>query len=76
MRRKLKEARQAAGMTQQEVADKLNIGLRYYKMIEAGRTVGRVELWDKLEDLFNVHQRKLREISENHHGTADNPMKH
>ena len=44
MRRKLKEARQAAGMTQQEVADKLNIGLRYYKMIEAGRTVGRVEL--------------------------------
>ena len=63
MRRKLKEARQAAGMTQQEVADKLNIGLRYYKMIEAGRTVGRVELWDKLEDLFNVHQRKLREIS-------------
>lgn len=72
MRRKLKEARQAAGMTQQEVANKLNIGLRYYKMIEAGRTVGRVELWDKLEDLFNVHQRKLREISENHHDKEDN----
>lgn len=72
MRRKLKEARQEAGMTQQEVADKLNIGLRYYKMIEAGRTVGRVELWDKLEDLFNVHQRKLREISENHHDKEDN----
>ena len=72
MRRKLKEDRQAAGMTQQEVADKLNIGLRYYKMIEAGRTVGRVELWDKLEDLFNVHQRKLREISENHHDKEDN----
>lgn len=72
MRRKLKEARQAADMTQQEVADKLNIGLRYYKMIEAGRTVGRVELWDKLEDLFNVHQRKLREISENHHDKEDN----
>ena len=72
MRRKLKEARQAAGMTQQEVADKLNIGLRYYKMIEAGRTVGRVEVWDKLEDLFNVHQRKLREISENHHDKEDN----
>ena len=64
MRRKLKEARQAAGMTQQEVADKLNIGLRYYKMIKAGRTVGRVELWDKLEDLFNVHQRKPRFIHE------------
>lgn len=76
MRRKLKEARQAAGMTQQEVADKLNIGLRYYKQIEAGQRTGNFEIWDKLEEMFNVHQRILREISENHHGTADNPMKH
>lgn len=76
MRRKLKEARQAAGMTQQEVADKLNISLRYYKQIEAGQRTGNFEIWDKLEEMFNVHQRILREISENHHGTADNPMKH
>ena len=76
MRRKLKEARQAAGMTQQEVADKLNISLRYYKQIEAGQRTGNFEIWDKLDEMFNVHQRILREISENHHGTADNPMKH
>ncbi len=76
MRKNLKEARQAAGMTQQEVADKLNIGLRYYKQIEAGQRTGNFEIWDKLEEMFNVHQRILREISENHHGTADNPMKH
>lgn len=62
MRRKLKEARQAAGMTQQEVADKLNITLVYYQKIEDGSRTGNFELWDKLEDLFNVHQRKLREI--------------
>nr|DAX13229.1 MAG TPA: Helix-turn-helix XRE-family like protein [Bacteriophage sp.] len=76
MRKNLKEARQAAGMTQQEVADKLNISLRYYKQIEAGQRTGNFEIWDKLEEMFNVHQRILREISENHHGTADNPMKH
>lgn len=62
MRRKLKEARQAAGMTQQEVADELNITLVYYQKIEDGSRTGKFELWDKLEDLFNVHQRKLREI--------------
>lgn len=62
MRRKLKEARQAAGMTQQEVADELNITLVYYQKIEDGSRTGNFELWDKLEDLFNVHQRKLREI--------------
>lgn len=49
-------------MTQQEVADELNITLVYYQKIEDGSRTGNFELWDKLEDLFNVHQRKLREI--------------
>lgn len=31
MRENLKKARREAGMTQQQVADKLDIGLRYYK---------------------------------------------
>ncbi len=61
MRKNLKEARQAAGLTQQQVADKLEIGVRQYQRIEAGSTVGMVELWDKLEDMFNIHQRVLRE---------------
>ena len=63
MRRKLKEARQAAGMTQQEVADKLNITLVYYQKIEDGSRTGNFEIWDKLEEMFNVHQKILREIS-------------
>ncbi len=63
MRKNLKEARKAAGMTQQQVADLIGITLSHYQMIEQGDRVGAVDLWDKLEDLFNIHQRKLREIS-------------
>lgn len=62
-RRNLKEARKAAGMTQQQVADKLNISLVYYQKIEQGTRTGDFDVWDALEDLFNIHQRKLREIS-------------
>ena len=62
VRKNLKEARQRAGMTQQQMAKYLNITLSYYQMIEKGDRVGAVDLWDKLEDLFSVHQRKLREI--------------
>lgn len=63
MRKKLKEARQNAGMTQKEVAEKLDISERYYRFIEAGTRGGDFETWDALEDLFNIHQRLLREIS-------------
>ncbi len=72
MRKNLKEARQKAGMTQKQVAEYLSICERQYKYIEAGKVIGKVELWDKLEDLFNVHQRKLREIVTNYHDIRDN----
>lgn len=72
-RENLKKARQAAGMTQQQMADKIGVGLRYYKQIEAGQRIGNFKLWDDLEDLLGVHQRKLREISENRHDKAGNP---
>ena len=66
MRRNLKEARMAAGLTQQQVADKLEIGLRHYQKIEAGDTMGSFEIWDALEDILGIHQRKLRETSNIH----------
>lgn len=72
MRENLKNARKKAGMTQQQVADILGISLRYYQNIEAGDRTGDFEIWDKLEELFNVHQKKLREISNNHHAQANN----
>ena len=66
MRKNLKEARQKAGMTQKQVAEYLGVCERHYKYIEAGKIIGNVELWDKLEDLFNIHQRILRESSKNY----------
>lgn len=66
MRKNLKEARQKAGMTQKQVAEYLGISERYYQHIEAGQRTGDFTLWDMLEDLFNVHQRILREALDNH----------
>ena len=62
MRQNLKEARQKAGMTQQQMADKLEIGLRHYKKIESGETLGSISLWDEMEDILKINQRALREI--------------
>lgn len=61
MRAVLKQARIDKGMTQQEVAEHLGISLRHYQKIEEGTVIGKVDLWDDLEDLFSIHQRKLRE---------------
>ena len=60
-RKVLKAARAKAGMTQQAVADELGISLRYYQNIEAGDRTGDFEIWDALEDLFGINQRKLRQ---------------
>ena len=62
MRNNLQAARKAARMTQQAMADKLGVGLRHYKKIESGETLGSIPLWDDLEDLLEVNQRVLREI--------------
>ena len=56
-------------MTQKQVAECLNVSERHYKYMEAGTITGNVELWDRLEDLFKVNQRVLREI---HHDKEDN----
>ena len=69
MRKNLQEARKAKGMTQQAMADKLGIGLRHYKKIEKGETLGSIPLWDDMEDILGVNQRALRE---NHPDKANN----
>lgn len=65
MRENLRKARKEKGLTQQQVADRLGISERHYRFIESGKRSGNFELWDKLEDLFGIHQRLLREISSN-----------
>ena len=76
MRANLKKARHDAGLTQQQVAEYLHVCDRHYKYMEAGKVIGSIDLWDRLEDLFNVHQRKLREISTIHPDQEDNQWKH
>ena len=50
-------------MTQQAMADKIGISLRYYQLIEAGDRTGDFDIWDSLEDITGVHQRILRAIN-------------
>ena len=69
MRPNLKKARQEAGLTQQQLADKLGISLRYYQQIEAGERTGDFAIWDELEDITGIHQRILRELNR---GPTDN----
>lgn len=63
-RERLRDARREAGMTQRQVAEEVGISLRYYQSIEQGTRTGDFEIWDQLEDLFGIHQRKLREVSD------------
>ncbi len=72
MRKNLKEARQKAGMTQQQMADKLEISLRYYAAIEKGDRTGDFGIWDELEDITGIHQRILRELEANYPAPEDN----
>lgn len=65
VRENLRKARKAAGLTQQAMADKLGISLRYYQQIEAGDRTGDFTLWDTLEDITGIHQRILRDQENN-----------
>lgn len=76
MRKNLKEARQKAGMTQQQMADKLGLTLRHYQKIEYGDLGGSFEVWDALEDILGIHQRKLRESSNNHPVPKESQQEH
>jgi len=65
MRDNLRAARKAAGMTKRQVAEYLGIHEVAYGRIENGSRIGRVETWDRLEDLFGIHQRELRKLKAN-----------
>ena len=76
MRNNLKNARKAKGMTQQNMADLLNIILRQYQRIEAGHSNGVFENWDVLEDTLGIHQRILRENEDNRHALKESQLEH
>lgn len=64
----MQSARKDKGLTQKAVSEYLGVHERYYKAVESGERLGSIWMWDKLEDLFNVNQRVLRE---NHPGKED-----
>ena len=68
----LKRARNEKRLTQQNLADYLSLSLRQYQYIEAGSSSGSFETWDALEDFLGIHQRKLREVSNNRHDLTKN----
>ena len=70
MRKNLKEASQREGLTQKNVAEYMHVTEIHYKFMESGQATGNVEVWDRLEDLFKIHQRVLRE---NHPDKEDSP---
>lgn len=72
MRMKLKKARKEAGLTQQQMADKLGVTIGYYQKVEYEKLNGSFEVWDALEDILGIHQRLLRESSSNHHDPKEN----
>ena len=72
MRETLRNARKAAHMTQQAMADRLGLTLNHYQKIEYAKLNGSFVVWDALEDLLGVHQRILRETSSNHPDQAEN----
>ena len=76
MRKNLRAARKAKGMTQQAMADKLGISLVYYQKIEAGERTGDFSIWDDLEDITGIHQRILREIVRSHLARGDSQPEH
>ena len=63
MRIKLKNERSSKNLTQKELAKQLKISERHYQAIELGARQGSIRIWDKLEDLFGISQRQLRETN-------------
>lgn len=68
MRKRLRSERIRMRLTQTEVAEYIGITQASYSTIECGVRSGRAWIWEKLERLFRVDRRLLRENSEDNNG--------
>lgn len=59
----LRQEREKRNWTLQFVANSIGKSKSFMHDIENGRRTGSVEVWDALEDLFSISQRKLRETA-------------
>lgn len=74
MRNNLRKVRKDKKLKQVEVAKYLNISLVQYQRIEYGIRNTTTDNWDKLEDLFKVPQRQLRENTNIRKEDKDEPI--
>lgn len=66
---RLKELRQEKKLTQEELADKLNIGRSALAMYELGKRIPKYNTIDTFADFFNVSADYLRGKTSSRHGT-------
>lgn len=59
---KLFTLRKAAGLSQIDVAKKLGIPTNLYAKIERGETTGKVRVWFRIKELFDVSDEEMWEL--------------
>lgn len=71
MRYNLITSREKKELSISEMSKILKISERMYRYIESGERTGSYKLWDSLEDLFKIPQRRLREIEKKSDDKSD-----
>lgn len=59
---KLKQFRVGLDLSQEEMAETLNVSRSTYAMIEGGQRYGTLRFWKKLEETHNVPHAKVYEF--------------
>ncbi len=68
---RLRALRAQKGLTQEEVAERLNISLRYYQMLERGEKIGSVDVLISISGLLDC---SLDYLLKGRVGEAANPL--
>jgi len=65
----LKKNRKKKGLTQEKLAEKADISLRYIAMLELGKSFPSGEMLEKLAKVLDIDAIQLFDISDNSEGT-------
>lgn len=60
---RIKEVREAQGLTQQELASRVNVSRPYIVDLEKGRRGAKPETWARIAEALGVKVDELREVS-------------
>lgn len=59
---KLKLKRIEQGMTQKDIAEKLQISIPAYSLIESGKRKGSLEFWENVQKVLNIDNNEMWEV--------------